>query len=57
VNHTVIRVIAKHLYDGAAVSWQGLNLDFTGVVFDGGGFVGAVFSGGIVSFSGAVSPV
>lgn len=32
------------------MSWQGLNLDFTGVVFDGGDFSGAEFSGGVVSF-------
>jgi uncharacterized protein YjbI with pentapeptide repeats len=53
VRHTVIRVITAHLKKDAAVSWQGLNLDFTGVVFDGGDFSGAQFSGK-VSFSGAV---
>src|ERR1700761_7825017 len=53
VRHTVIRVIAAHLKKDAAVSWQSLNLDFTGVVFDGGDFSGAQFSGK-VSFSGAV---
>ncbi len=53
VRHTVIRVITAHLQDGAAVSWQGLNFDFTGVVFDGGDFTGATFSGGTVSFRGA----
>ena len=53
VRHTVIRVIAAHLRDGAAVSWQGLNFDFTGVVFDGGDFSGARFSSGIVLFTGA----
>jgi hypothetical protein len=53
VRHTVIRVITAHLKEGAAVSWQGLNLDFTGVVFDGGDFGGARFSGGTVHFSGA----
>src|SRR5262249_10019237 len=47
---TVIRVIAVHLKDGVMASWQGLNFDFTGVVFDGGDFSGAVFSGGTVSF-------
>ena len=64
VRHTVIRVIAAHLKDGAAVSWQGLDFDFTGVVFDGGDFTGATvlrrhgqlprrqFSGG-VTFTGA----
>ena len=31
-----------------AVSPQGLNLDFTGVVFDGGNFTSARFSGGNV---------
>ena len=53
VRHTVIRVIAAHLKDGAAVSWQGLNFDFTGVVFDGGSFAKARFSGGEVSFDNA----
>ena len=50
VRHTVIRVITAHLKEDAAVSWQGLNFDFTGVVFDGGDFGGARFSGGEVSF-------
>jgi hypothetical protein len=50
VRYTVIRLIGAHLRDGAAVSWQGLNFDFTGVVFDGGSFSGARFSGGEVSF-------
>lgn len=53
VRHTVIRVITAHLKDGAAVSWQGLNFDFTGVVFDGGDFSGAQFSGGRVGFISA----
>jgi uncharacterized protein YjbI with pentapeptide repeats len=53
VRHTVIRVIAAHLREHAAVSWQGLNFDFTGVVFDGGDFTWARFSGGKVDFSGA----
>jgi Pentapeptide repeats (9 copies) len=53
VRHTVIRVITAHLKYGAAVSWQGLNFDFTGVVFDGGNFTAAMFSGGAVSFSHA----
>src|SRR5215475_5031504 len=52
VRHTVIRVITAHLKDDAAVFWQGLNLDFTGVVFDGGEFSRAKFSGGtVVSFN------
>jgi hypothetical protein len=54
VRHTVIRVITAHLRDGAAASWQGLNFDFTGVVFDGGDFGAARFSSGIVLFTGAV---
>ena len=54
VRHTSIRLIGAHLRPGAAVSWQGLNFDFTGVVFDGGDFAGARFSGGIVLFNDAV---
>jgi hypothetical protein len=54
VRYTVIRLIRDHLREGAPVSWEGLNLDFTGVVFDGGDFTGAVFSGGKVHFSSAV---
>jgi len=53
VRHTVIRVIAAHLKAGAALSWQGLNFDFTGVVFDYGDFSGASFSGGTVNFDRA----
>lgn len=53
VRHTVIRVIAAHLREEASVSWCGADLDFTGVVFDGGDFHGAEFSGGRVSFKGA----
>jgi len=51
VRHTVIRVITSHLTRDTAVSWQGLNFDFTGVVFDGGDFSRAEFSGGRVSFN------
>ena len=53
VRHTVIRVITAHLNGTAAVSWCGLNFDFAGVVFDGGDFSGAKFSGGTVSFARA----
>jgi uncharacterized protein YjbI with pentapeptide repeats len=53
VRHTVIRVITAHLKADAAVSWQGLNFDFTGVIFDGGDFVDAKFSGGLAVFDGA----
>ena len=54
VRHTVIRVVTAHLRDNAPVSWQGMNFDFTGVVFDGGDFTGVVFSGGTVNFDEAV---
>ncbi|QNP67992.1 pentapeptide repeat-containing protein [Streptomyces genisteinicus] len=55
VRHTIIRLIRDHLRHPAdhQHSWAGLHLDFTGVVFDGGGFGGAVFSGGRVNFVGA----
>ena len=53
VRHTVIRVITAHLQGGAAVSWQCLDFDFTGVVFDGGDFTSAGFSGGTVLFTDA----
>jgi uncharacterized protein YjbI with pentapeptide repeats len=53
VRHTVIRVIGAHLRPGASTSWRGLNLDFTGVRFDGGDFGGAEFCGGRVSFDRA----
>ena len=35
------------------MSWQGLNSDFTGAVFDGGEFRSAWFSGGTVTFDRA----
>src|SRR6185437_4685270 len=57
VRHSVIRVIAAHLKRDAAVSWQGLNFDFTGVVFDGGDFYGACFSGGEIVLTPLCSPV
>ena len=53
VRHTIIRFIGAHLRPAAAVSWQGLNIDFTGVVFDGGDFTKAQFPSGIVLFDGA----
>jgi uncharacterized protein YjbI with pentapeptide repeats len=53
VRHTVIRVITAHLSGDATVSWQGLNFDFTGVVFDGGSFASAEFSSGTVNFDRA----
>jgi hypothetical protein len=55
VRHTIVRLIVDHLLDGVdpEKSWQGLNLDFSGVAFDGGSFGDARFSGGIVRFDGA----
>jgi uncharacterized protein YjbI with pentapeptide repeats len=56
IRHTVIRVVTAHLKEGAETSWQGLDFDFTGVVFDGGDFSGACFSGGTVTFAQAQFP-
>ena len=56
VRHTVIRIITAHLKKNAAVSWQGLDFDFTGAVFDCGNFMFAQFSSGRVSFRGARFP-
>jgi len=55
VRHTIIRLIRDHLRPDvdSEKSWQRLNLDFTGVVFDGGDFSGAMFSAGIAQFGGA----
>jgi uncharacterized protein YjbI with pentapeptide repeats len=55
VRHTVIRLIRDHLrlpLDHPN-SWQGHDLDFTGVVFDGGDFTQAEFSSGTVRFDNA----
>lgn len=56
VRHTVIRLIRDHLRLDLEHphSWQGHDLDFTGVVFDGGDFSYAEFSGGVVDFSDAI---
>jgi uncharacterized protein YjbI with pentapeptide repeats len=54
VRHTVMRVITAHLRGGANFSWQGMDFDFTGTIFDGAFFEGAEFSGvSRVSFVGA----
>lgn len=54
VRLTIIRVIRDHLRSQySSTSWCGRDFDFTGVVFDGGDFRGAVFSGGMVSFISA----
>ncbi len=51
VRHTIIRIIGHRLRE--KTRWRGKNFDFTGVVFDGGDFSGAHFTGGRVLFSGA----
>jgi hypothetical protein len=56
VRHIIIRVITAHLREESAVSWQGLDLDFTGAVFDGGDFSRAQFTGGTVDFTDAQFP-
>ncbi|GAA2557664.1 hypothetical protein GCM10010423_69200 [Streptomyces levis] len=55
VRRTVIRLIRNHLRLAPEHphSWQGHQFDFTTVIFDGGDFSGAVFSGGTVNFFGA----
>ncbi|PJE99661.1 hypothetical protein CUT44_03955 [Streptomyces carminius] len=55
VRHTVIRLIRDHLSlpPEHPRSWEGHDLDFTGVVFDGGDFSGASFRSGMVDFSNA----
>lgn len=52
VRHTVIRLVRDHLRHPPEHprSWQGHDLDFTGVVFDGGDLSHSSFSGGNVSF-------
>ncbi|MFJ5994132.1 pentapeptide repeat-containing protein [Streptomyces sp. NPDC092370] len=58
VRHTVIRLVRDHLRLPVQHqhSWQGHDLDFTDVTFDGGDFSRSVFSGGMVRFTGAVFP-
>jgi uncharacterized protein YjbI with pentapeptide repeats len=53
VRRTIIQVITAHLRDDAQTSWQECDLDFAGVVFDGGDFKRARFTKGKVSFSRA----
>jgi len=55
VRHTIIRLIRDHLRPDMDLekSWQGRDLDFTGVVFDGGDFTEAQFSQGTVKFDEA----
>ncbi|MFG1808232.1 pentapeptide repeat-containing protein [Streptomyces sp. NPDC049040] len=54
VRLTVLRLIAAHLRDGAAPSWQGHDLDFTGAVLDEADFRGARFTGGDILFVKAI---
>jgi hypothetical protein len=61
LRHTVIRVIAARLQPDerrrraiTVQDWHGLDLDFTGAVFDGGDFAGVQFRDETVSFRGAV---
>ncbi|MET9987861.1 hypothetical protein ABZ176_37560 [Streptomyces rochei] len=56
VRHTVLRLIGDHyrIPQGTHRSWQGCDLDLTGVTIDGDiDFGGATFSSGTVSFGGA----
>ncbi|MBD2835168.1 pentapeptide repeat-containing protein [Streptomyces pratensis] len=56
VRHTVLRLIGDHyrIPQGTYRSWQGRDLDLTGVTIDGPmDFKGAVFSSGNVSFARA----
>ncbi|WP_318322441.1 pentapeptide repeat-containing protein [Streptomyces sp. ADMS] len=58
VRHTVIRLIRDHLRLPVEHqhSWQGQDLDFTGVLFDGGDFSHSTFSGGTARFTNATFP-
>ncbi|MEV8071622.1 pentapeptide repeat-containing protein [Streptomyces pseudogriseolus] len=57
VRHTILRLIGDHYRRprGTHRSWQGCDLDLTGVTFDAGlmSFKGAAFAGSTVSFMGA----
>lgn len=56
VRHTILRLLGDHyrIPEGTHRSWQGCNLDLTGVTIDGVmDFHGVVFSKGSVSFEGA----
>ncbi|MER5967511.1 pentapeptide repeat-containing protein [Streptomyces sp. NPDC002057] len=57
VRHTILRLIGDHYRrpQGTRRSWQGCDLDLTGVTIDGPiDFSGATFSSGTVTFKGAV---
>jgi hypothetical protein len=46
-------IIAQHLREDAAVSWQSLTFEFTGVALGGADFRSARFSSGVVYFAAA----
>ncbi|WP_232838704.1 GNAT family N-acetyltransferase [Streptomyces geranii] len=57
VRHTILRLIGDHYRrpKGTHRSWQGCDLDLTGVTIDTNmDFRGAVFSSGVVNFGGAM---
>ncbi|WP_307822506.1 pentapeptide repeat-containing protein [Streptomyces sp. CRB46] len=57
VRHTILRLIGDHYRrpEGTHRSWQGCDLDLTGVTIDGRmDFSGSTFSRGTVSFTGAM---
>ncbi|MEV6526975.1 hypothetical protein AB0M43_34105 [Longispora sp. NPDC051575] len=53
VRQTVIRVIGAHLREGAPVSWDGHDFDFTEAVFDGGELHHLTLTGGRLTMRGA----
>ncbi|NYH51378.1 uncharacterized protein YjbI with pentapeptide repeats [Nocardiopsis arvandica] len=52
VRHTIIAIIRNHLREDTR--WRGKDFNFTGVVFDGGGFREAEFTGGKLAFRKAI---
>ena len=60
VRHTILRLVGDHyrIPQGTHRSWQGCDLDLTGVTIDGNmDFTGATFSGGAVSFDRATGSI
>lgn len=54
VRLTIVSIIRDHLRDPKSrTTWCGYDLNFCGVIFDGGSFVAAHFTGGDIQFSGA----
>ncbi|HEY3507145.1 MAG TPA: hypothetical protein VGN37_30670 [Actinocatenispora sp.] len=54
VRQTVLRVIADRLRPGAAVPWQGYDVDFSDALLDGANLRGIRLVGGSLRFDGAV---